>query len=1003
MLIFKNALLKIKKQFGRFISLILIVALGAAFFAGVRETSSDMIKTLDDYYDKTNLLDFRIISTMGLTEDDLIALKNLNSNYLVEANYSYDTLINDEATKIYGITQNINKLELVSGRLPEKNNECVVLDGSYAIGETIIIDDNNYNDYIKNNTFNVVGTVDSSMYIYTNLGTTTVSDGKLDNVIFINKDNFNLKYYTEIYILDTIAQEKISYKDDYINQISILNTELKKLAPIQETKRYEQIKTDAMKKIYDAREKIAQEKNENEKKFTDAKKNLDDAQKQIDAGYLEIENSYKELENKRQELENNFKSQESSLNDSLNTINNKLTEINISTDNIEISINELNEKINEINNLLSNIDISSNEYLFYNNYLNEINTLLQNLEEIKNGYVSLTSSQNEWNASYNTTLNSLNENKANLDQKQITLNENYTTYNEIYNTFQSKLNESYQEITDAENEINNLEKPEWYLFDREDNSGYTTFYESATKIDSISAVFPIFFIAVAFLMCLNTMSRMIEEERTEIGIFYSLGISKSKITLSYVVYVLTATLMGILIGLAIGYSIIPRVLYKVYNSAFMIPTLNTYVNIPVCIIIIEVCIITMLIVTIYAVNRNFKEAPAMLLRPISPKSGHKVLLEKINFIWKRISFSWKVTCRNLFRYKKRIIMTLIGISGCTALLLTGFGIKDSISKITELQFNVIQKYDSILVLKNETNTINNEINNFLAAKNIDEPLYAYMETMTFYANNKNHNVYTLGFANTNIDNYFNLTNEQGEKINLDDNGAIITQKIAKLLNVDIGDTITIRDNNNEIYVLKVANIATNYVSNYIYMTQEYYELAINKINFNVLFTNINNTGKAIIDSNYFSSIQYTADSMDMLNDVINSMNNIVFLIIGFSSFLAITVLYNLTTINISERLREIATLKVLGFNDKEISMYVYRETIILTIIGIVLGIFFGIGLNYFVLTVAEIDEIVFIKDIQFLSYIYTFIIMIIFTIIVQIITSFILRKINMIDSLKSVE
>lgn len=278
-----------------------------------------------------------------------------------------------------------------------------------------------------------------------------------------------------------------------------------------------------------------------------------------------------------------------------------------------------------------------------------------------------------------------------------------------------------------------------------------------------------------------------------------------------------------------------------------------------------------------------------------------------------------------------------------------------------------------------------------------------METLTFRTDNKTIDCYALGFETTEIDEYFHLTDTNNNPLTLSDNGAIVTEKIADLLDVSIGDTITLRDSNNEIYIVKIADISKNYINNYIYMSKEYYDIAFRDITYNTIITNIDNKGDTLLNSNYFSNIQYTEDSISMLQDIIDSMNSIVFLIIGFSSFLAITVLYNLTTINISERLREIATLKVLGFNDKEISMYVYRETIILTIIGIFIGIFFGLALNYFVLTVAETDELIFIKDINYLSYIYALLIMIIFTIVVQIITSFILKKINMIDSLKSVE
>ena len=1003
MLIFKNTFIKIKKQLGRFISLVFIVALGSAFFAGVRETSSDMIKTMDEYYDESNLMDFRIVSTMGLTEDDLNELKNLDNSYIVEENYSYETVIDGDATKIYGLTENINNVTLLSGNMPTSNDECLVMDGTYNIGDVITIEDENYSDYLNTNTFTVVGTVRSSMYIYKNLGISTVSDGKLDNVIYIPKDNFNLEYYTEIYLIAENAQEETSYEDGYEEVTGNLLTELERLAPIQETKRYEQIKKEAMESIYDAREEINNTREENEQKFSDALQELNDAQSEINAGYKEIEQGYSELENQRIQIEQELASTEATLNDNLNTINASLSALGIPITSITDSINALNTNLDTLNSILATLDPNSEEYALYNAKASNINTLITSLNQINDGFTSLNEGRNTWNNTYNETINTLNSNKETLDNSQAELNDGFAEYNTNYEAFQTEINDALQRISDAEAEIENFERSEWYLFDCEDNFGYTTFLESVTKIDSIAAVFPIFFIAVAFLMCLNTMTRMIEEERTEIGIFTSLGINKYKIILSYVLYVIIATSLGIIIGLSIGYTVIPRILYNVYTNSFIIPSLKTYANIPVCITIIEVCLLTMSLVTVYAVSRNFKYAPATLLRPVSPKSGRKVLLEKINFIWKRISFSWKVTIRNLFRYKKRIIMTLVGISGCTALLLTGFGIRDSISRILEIQFEEIETYDSMLILNEEVNEVNTEINNFLSNNSIENPLYAHMENLTFRTDDKTIDCYALAFENNDITKYFHLRDTFDNPLELNDEGAIITEKIADLLNVDVGDTITLRDSNNEIYIVKVAAISRNYINNYIYTSKDYYNLAFKDITYNTIISNIDDKGDILINSNYFSNIQYTEDNISMLQDIIDSMNNIVFLIIGFSSFLAITVLYNLTTINISERLREIATLKVLGFNNKEISMYVYRETIILTIIGIFIGIFFGLALNYFVLTVAETDEIIFIKEINYLSYIYTLIIMILFTIIVQFITNSILKKVNMVDSLKSVE
>ena len=505
------------------------------------------------------------------------------------------------------------------------------------------------------------------------------------------------------------------------------------------------------------------------------------------------------------------------------------------------------------------------------------------------------------------------------------------------------------------------------------------------------------------------MTRMIEEERGEIGLYVSLGINKLKIVSSYMFYVLIATSLGLIIGLSTGYNAVPHLLYSVYEANFIIPKLNTYIEVIPCISIILITILLMVIVTIITINKNFKYMPATLLRPEAPKKGKKVFLERIPFIWKRLSFTWKVTIRNLFRYKKRIIMTILGISGCTALLLTGFGIRDSVSSLIDIQYNNIHKYDAMLILKDEQVSINNDINNLLEEKNIKDLLYTHMESYTFNTNGKKVDTYVLAFSDMDLlDKYITINDLEGNKLNLSDNGVIITEKMAELLDVGVGNTIQIRNSDNELFILKVEGICENYVNSYIYLNNTYYEKVFGEFSYNTIITNVldndyEKLSEELIDSDYFSSVQYTSDSISILNDIIEGMNNIVYLIIIASSLLAIIVLYNLTTININERVREIATLKVLGFHDKEVSTYVYRETIILTIIGIILGLFLGITLNLFVLTIAETEEFLFIKDIHLISYIITFIIMIIFTLVVEIMTYFMLKKIDMIDSLKSVE
>ena len=1013
MLLFKNSFIKIRKSLGRFFSLIFIVALGSAFFAGVRETSSDMIRTTDAYYDEYALMDFRIVSTMGLTEDDVASLQELFNVDKVVPGYSFETVVGGDATKIYGYLEDMNRVSLVEGRYLENENEILVERGTYNIGDTITLEADAL-DFVKGTTYTVVGIVDSPMYIYENKGISTVSDGKLDTFMYILPSNFTLEYYTEVYLTAKDSISKTAYEDDYKETISYLNDELVELKPIRETARYEEILAEAMQEIYDAEAELNQQKAENDQKFADAKKELDDSRSTLDQGWADYNNGKATLESTRVSMENTFAKTKAELDAGEAELISSLTAYGITLDQVAGMIDTLNTQIASLEAILETLDPESEEYKTYQAQLSTLQASLQGLQEIETARVSIENGRSElargqetWQTQYNSSLASLNAAYQELLSGEASLESGWASYESNYATYVAEISKAEQEIADAREEVKNLEKPVWYLFDREDNPGYTTFIDSATKVDSIAAVFPIFFILVAFLMGMNTMTRMIEEERGEIGLFISLGYSKAKIIVSYLFYVFLATTIGLVLGLTIGYLIVPIVIYRVYVSMFVLPDLHLYFNVGMSAIIALVCFGAMSLVTYITANRNFKYMPANLLRPEAPKMGKKVFLEHIHFLWKRLNFTWKVTVRNLFRYKKRIVMTLIGISGCTALLLTSFGIQDSIGSLMDKQFGEIEAYDAIFFLEEATSEISPEVKETL--NEVQAYDFLNMESFTFNANNKNIDIYLMAFQDVSmVDQFIHLKDENGNLLSIDDNGVILSSKTADMLGVGIGDTFGVRNSENELFILKVSAISENYVNHYAYMSDRYYEQIFGEKSYNAVMTvmddaKVSEVGNQLIDSGYFSSVQYITDSMNMFQDIIRSMNDIVLLILGFSTFLAITVLYNLTTINISERTREIATLKVLGFHDREVSGYVYRETLVLTIFGILIGMGLGVLLNQFVMTVAETDEILFVKDIYGMSYLYTFLIMTLFTVVVQFITYFILKRINMIDSLKSVE
>ena len=1011
MLIFKNSFRKIWKSKGRFLSLILIVILGTSFFAGVRETASDMIKTLDNYYDDTNLYDFKIVSTMGLTDDDIKSLEEIDGIKEVEETYSFDTLIEGNAVKVSALS-NISSVTLTDGRMPKKTNECLGEDESFKIGDTITIEDDTY---LENNTCKVVGTVNSSSYIYENKGISTVGDGKLDSLLYVPKDNFKLDYYTEIYLLADNTKEELSYSDEYNDIISKVNKELQELKPLRETARYEEILKEAMDRVSKAENELNKVKDENEEKFNDALTELNSNKIKLDEGLAEYNSNLNTLnkikESTELELNNGF----NALNNAKDEFNRALLNTGLTVDTLESTLNTISDNIKELEKQLEGLDPSDSLYETLNARVNELKTNKTNIETLINTNNTLTeqentlnSSLNTWNNEYNRTLKELNKAKKEIDDGYIDLEKGYDEYNANYNLYLEEIANYDNEINEAKEEIQTIEKPVWYLLTREDLTGYTSFYESATKVDSIATVFPIFFILIAFLMAFNTMNRMIEEERSEIGAFISLGIKKTTVTFSYLLYVFIACVIGLVIGLSVGYTLIPRILYTVYAASFTIPELSTYANPYACLIIVLTTIILMNLVVFITLIKDFKLAPATILRPEAPKAGKKILLERIKSFWKHLSFSWKITLRNLFRYKKRIFMTVLGIAGCTALLLTGFGIKDSLSDLLDIQYGKITHYDATIVLNDEVNKA--DVTNSLNDNDITNYINTNISSFTFKANNKNLDFTLITFMeDDNVSDYVTLKSTDGSNLTLNDDGVIVTEKMAQLLDAKVGGNISIRNSDNELFIVKVSGICENYISNFMYMNSTYYKEIFNDDNYNSYLVNLSETtnkeklSNNLLDTGYFGAIQYTEDNMKMFNDIIAGMNNIVYLIILFSSFLAITVLYNLTIININERKREIATLKVLGFRDREVSSYVYRETIIMTIVGIIVGIFLGFSLNAFILMIAETDEILFIKTIKPLSYVLSFIIIIVFSIIVQVITYFILKKVDMIDSLKSVE
>ena len=681
-------------------------------------------------------------------------------------------------------------------------------------------------------------------------------------------------------------------------------------------------------------------------------------------------------------------------------------------------MDNLNTQIANLEQLLSTMTEDDPNYATTKAALDRLNvekenlqTLITTKETLDSSKAKIDASENELNERISNARKEIVSARNEINTNEKELDKAYEEYLAGLNTLNEQKAEVERQIADAKKELEEIEKPEWYLLDRTDNNGYSSLWDDAMKVDAIAGIFPIFFIIVVALMCFNTMNRMVEEERGEIGTLSSLGYGSFSIINGYLFYIFFATVIGVTVGLLIGYTLIPNVIYSIYHANYILPKLQINMKLLPFFIIILITLGLMSLIAIISCLKELKNAPATILRPASPKAGKKVFLEHIKFIWKRLSFTGKVTVRNMFRYKKRIVMTILGVVGSTALLLTGFGLRDSISSLADLQYGKINHYDALFVLDSSISEMNSDITNQLASDNITEYMPIYQASFTFEAKDLSHDVYLIALSNPEqIDKFITFNSKVNDEFIFPNDGVVISEKMASLLDVEIGDFIKLRNSSNELVVLPVSEIVENYTMHYVYMNEATYEKYFeSELEYNMIMANLNDEinhdelASKWMDAGLISTTNFTEDNIEIFDNMVGGLNLIILLIIGASCMLAFIVLYNLTTINIAERLREISTLKVLGFYDKEVSSYVYRETLFLTIIGILIGLGAGVFLHMYVINVAETDNILFLHDILWPSYIYSFLIIIFFTIIVQIITNQRLKKIDMVESLKSVE
>ena len=998
--IITNSIRTINSSSSRFIPLIIMSFLGVFVFAGLQETKPSMQKTLDNYLDKYNFYDIKLISTMGLTDEDIESLKQIENIKDAEGSNSIDTLINDEEEYVLNISslpKSINSLNLIEGKIPEKENEIVVEKNfltktSYKIGDTIEI----LNDNLNYSKYEIVGTVESPLYfnsvgVSQERGTSSIGSGKINFYSYILKENFNQEYYTSIYITIDGAKDEITSSKEYEELVDLTIKKLEQIKSVREEQRYESIYNKAKEEI-DKYEKEASEK------LNSAKDTLDQSKKELANAKSQLNNNKVKLDNFKKELQTARKNLDASKIEYQNT----LKIYNIDEFQIKDNINILKENIQQIEEIIKNLDEYSSDYNAYNEQLLQLQNQLSLLEELDNARIIIEnsekqyqSSKNQYDFAYSAYLSGLND-----------YNEGLSKYNEGLKEYNLSKEEITIKINDARQDLKNIEKPTWYINNRMDDSTYSDYINDTKSINNLSKIFPTVFFAVAILVSLISINRMVEDDRIEIGTLKSLGFSNSSIVLKYLLFSGIATLTGGIIGLVSGTYIIPSIIFNIYSMMFTIPNFSVSFDFSITLsslLIISICVCG---TTIFTVSKSLREKPSELMRPKPPKKGKKIFLEDLKFLWNNLDFSHKVTIRNLFRYKKRGFVTIIGIAGCSALMLCGFGIRDAIIDIADIQYNKIFKFDAMAYINNLTEENLEKISQNSKITEIVE-----MQSISSKVNNID--VYmSIVNDNNDISKVINLIDSvTKEPLTLEKGKVIITDKLADLTNLKVGDTIKVLDSNNKKYQYEISGITENHLEHFIYMDKETFtnqkeEYITNALYFNTIDLTEEKSielSKELLTNDGIINVSFTSSLVDNASNMLKSLNKVVVILILLAASLSFVVLYNLSNINIQERKREISTLKVLGFYDKEVDNYVIKENIILTIIGIIIGLFLGFFLTKVVISTVEIEKARFLHNINLNSYLITATISFIFTLIVNKVNHVKLKKIDMISSLKSVE
>lgn len=1060
----RNTFREIKKSFGRYFAILAIIALGVAFFSGLKITQSVMVHSADVYLKDLQFYDYRLVSTLGFTEENVEALAEKEDVRAAEGAISAEVLYkdageNERVIKMHSITEKVNKLKLVAGEMPQSADECVVdsvLFSEDAIGSKLVLSENNTTDDLDKfayKEYTITGLVQSPCYIQFERGNTSIGNGRISGFAYILKDGFAVDYDTEIYI--KFDEDYDIYSDEYDSYMDAKEADWEAYTKEQADIRYEKIVKDAQDELDEKKEELEEKRAEAEAELESAKQQLTDGETEISDGKNQIASAKTELSAKASELQSGkdalsskaaelesasqqISGQESALaakkaeyEQGLNAYLAAKQQVTDQRNSLEAAKAQLMENTPGYEEMLAQIEAGLTEVAGAEAELNAKNAELeaaagqlsstesqlaaakQQIEDGKNALAAAEAELTDGENQLAAAKEQIEEKEDQLEAAETELADGLLQYQEKQSEFDEQMQDADDQIADAQSKIDEIEKPETYVLDRNTNVGYVCLKNDSGVVKGIANVFPVFFFLVAALICMTTMNRMVEEQRTQIGVLKALGFSEGKIMGKYLFYSGSAAISGTLIGYVLGIHFFPLVIITAYGIVYKMGGIYYVSDLPLVLVSITVAVLCSVGTTWLSCHKELKEVAADLMRPKAPKAGKRVFLEHVPFIWKRLKFLQKVSVRNIVRYKKRFFMMVIGISGCTALLVMGFGVRDSVVAVADQQYEEIQLYNIGVTLKAGKMPGEADLKSLdsVLEKENAAGMYAMEKTIDLVTDKGTKSIHMVAVENPDeVGDFISLHTKKQEPIAYPKEGeAVLSKKVAETYAVKKGDTILLRDSDNNEMHLKVTGICENHIYNYVYIAPESYEKQIGDVVFKNVYvrlpdaSDIHEVSAALMKADGVTAVTVNSDMLSRISQMMSCMNYIVIIIIICAGALAFIVLYNLNNINITERVREIATIKVLGFYPKETASYVFRENMVLTAIGCGLGLILGKWFHRFVMGEIQIDMVSFNVQINAVSYLFSVLLTMGFAWIVNCMMTGKLERINMAESLKSID